>query len=87
MHQTTPTRSHTWRPGDPLNSPDTTGTGAAHRRYLFNYRDDAAGESCNCSDAASWPTPKYHHDLDMLDAHTSFAATITALRRRDGGAA
>lgn len=57
----TRTTQPTWEPGEPLypSSP--------YRGHLFNFRDDPAGEACNCGDAARWPTPHVAHDLDLAD--------------------
>lgn len=47
----------TWQPGDPLY-PRTTNGGSQYRHGIYNFRDDADGEVCNCADAASWPEPR-----------------------------
>lgn len=47
-----------WVPGDPLYGRHP------HSQYVFNFRDDAATEVCLCNDAATWPVPRRHHDLD-----------------------
>lgn len=51
-----------WQPGDPIYAQADNG-GAGYRTHLFNFRDDASSDVCNCTDAASWPTAKSHHDL------------------------
>lgn len=60
-----------WEPGDPIYAQHDNG-GAGYRTHLYNFRDDASSDVCNCTDAASWPTAKSHHDLrgdtDELEA-------------------
>lgn len=52
-----------WQPGDPLHPHQSDG-GSSYRRHVFNFRDDSDSDFCHCPDAASWPSPRPHHDID-----------------------
>lgn len=55
-----------WEPGVPLIARGDDG-GSTYRAHVFTFRDDTDSEECKpCPDAATWPTPRTHVDLDRM---------------------
>lgn len=53
-----------WEPGIPIHG----GRQSMHQGFLYNFRDDDPGESCDpCHDAATWPEPRPRDALTERD--------------------